>query len=59
MIEYLKKVAPSSGTEDSRVRERVRAILADVESGGEEAARKYAERVGRMDGRHCRFRRGD
>ena len=45
MIEYLKKVAPSSGTEDSRVRERVRAILADVESGGEEAARKYAEEL--------------
>ena len=27
------------------MRERVRAILADVESGGEEAARKYAEEL--------------
>ncbi|MGI9297349.1 MAG: histidinol dehydrogenase [Gammaproteobacteria bacterium] len=41
-VEYLKKTAPPPRSEDAQVRERVRKIVADIEGGGEDAARKYA-----------------
>ena len=47
---YLKKAQKTSATDSSDVRETVQTILDDIEKGGEEAARKYAEKFDRYHG---------
>ena len=42
--QYLKKAAKTSTTDASDVREVVQSILAEIESGGDTAARQYADR---------------
>ncbi len=48
--EYLKKARKKSTTDAGDVRETVQGILDDIEKGGEEAARRYAEKFDRYDG---------
>jgi len=48
--EYLKKAPKTSATDSGSVRETVQGILDDIEKGGEEAARKYAEKFDRYTG---------
>ncbi|MES9956417.1 MAG: histidinol dehydrogenase [Sedimenticola sp.] len=49
-IEYLKKAAKTSTTDAGDVRETVQSILDDIENGGEESAKSYAEKFDRYDG---------
>ena len=49
-VEYLKKAPKTSTTDASDVRATVQAILDDIEKGGEEAARRYAEKFDKYDG---------
>jgi len=48
--EYLKKAAKTSTTDSGDVRETVQTILDDIEKGGEEAAKRYAEKFDRYSG---------
>lgn len=48
--DYLKKATKTSVSDAGDVREAVQAILEDIESGGEAAARRYAEKFDRYDG---------
>ena len=50
MPEYLKKAARTSTDDAGDVSEAVRAILAEIEAGGENAARAYAAKFDRYDG---------
>ncbi len=49
-IEYLKNAARKSTDDAGDVRATVQAILDEIESGGDEAARKYAAKFDRYDG---------
>lgn len=49
-VTYLKKAARQSTTDAGETREIVQNILTEIEQGGEEAARKYAEKFDRYDG---------
>lgn len=48
--EYLKKAAKTSTDDATDVRDKVQAILDEIEAGGEAAARKYAAQFDRYDG---------
>ena len=48
--EYLKKAVKTSTSDSGDVRETVQSILDDIEKGGEEAARQYAEKFDRYSG---------
>ena len=48
--EYLKRAPRTSATDTGSTRETVRAILNEIEAGGEDAARRYAARFDRYDG---------
>jgi sulfopropanediol 3-dehydrogenase len=48
--EYLKKAPKTSSTDAGDVRATVQGILDEIEAGGEEAARKYAQQVDRYSG---------
>ena len=48
--EYLKKAVKTATTDAADVRETVQSILDEIEAGGEEAARKYAEKFDRYAG---------
>ncbi len=48
--EYLKKAEKKSTTDAGDVRETVQGILDEIEKGGEEAARRYAEKFDRYNG---------
>ncbi|MBJ6371374.1 histidinol dehydrogenase [Sedimentitalea arenosa] len=47
---YLKKATKTAQTDAGDVRETVQAILADIEAGGDNAARTYANRFDQYDG---------
>ncbi len=47
---YLKKATKTAQTDAGDVRETVQAILADIETGGDNAARAYANRFDKYDG---------
>jgi sulfopropanediol 3-dehydrogenase len=47
---YLKKATKTAQTDAGDVRETVQAILADIETGGDNAARAYANRFDQYDG---------
>ncbi|MEO1471643.1 MAG: histidinol dehydrogenase [Pseudomonadota bacterium] len=49
-IEYLKKATRLATDDAGDVRARVQAILDEIERGGEEAARRYADQFDRYDG---------
>lgn len=49
-VTYLKKAARQSTTDAGETRETVQNILSEIEHGGEEAARKYADKFDRYDG---------
>lgn len=49
-IEYLKKANKSAATGEADVRDTVAAILADIEAGGDDAARRYASEFDKWDG---------
>ncbi len=49
-VEYLKKAPKTSTSDASDVKVTVRAILDDIEQGGEEAARRYAAKFDKYDG---------
>jgi sulfopropanediol 3-dehydrogenase len=49
-VTYLKKAARQSTTDAGETRETVQNILTEIEHGGEEAARKYADKFDRYDG---------
>jgi len=49
-VEYLKKASKTSVSDAGDVRETVQSILAEIESGGEAAARAYAEKFDRYEG---------
>lgn len=49
-VEYLKKADKTSKSDDESVRQTVQGILDEIESGGDDAARKYAEKFDRYDG---------
>ncbi|MFT4793320.1 MAG: sulfopropanediol 3-dehydrogenase [Paracoccaceae bacterium] len=49
-IEYLKRAARKSTDDAGDVRATVQAILDDIEAGGDDAARRYAEKFDRYDG---------
>jgi sulfopropanediol 3-dehydrogenase len=48
--EYLKKAPKTSTSDSGSVRETVQGILDDIEKGGEDAARRYAEKFDRYSG---------
>jgi sulfopropanediol 3-dehydrogenase len=48
--EYLKKAQKKSTTDAGDVRETVQGILDEIEQGGEDAARRYAEKFDRYNG---------
>lgn len=48
--EYLKKASRTSSTDASDVQETVRAILDEIEAGGDEAAMKYAAKFDKYEG---------
>jgi sulfopropanediol 3-dehydrogenase len=48
--EYLKKAKKTSTTDSGDVRETVQTILDEIENGGEEAAKRYAEKFDRYTG---------
>ena len=48
--EYLKKAKLTSKSDASEVRETVNAILADIEAGGDDAAKRYAAKFDKYDG---------
>lgn len=48
--EYLKKAQKTSTTDSGDVRETVQTILDEIENGGEEAAKRYAEKFDRYTG---------
>ncbi len=48
--EYLKRAPKTSSTDAGDVRATVQGILDEIETGGEEAARKYAQQFDRYDG---------
>ena len=47
---YLKKAAKTSSTDSGSVRDTVQAILDEIETGGEDAARRFAEKFDRYTG---------
>ena len=47
---YLKKAAKTSTSDSGSVRDTVQAILDEIETGGEAAARRYAEKFDRYTG---------
>jgi len=49
-VEYLKKASKTSVSDAGDVRETVQSILAEIESGGEAAARAYADKFDKYDG---------
>lgn len=49
-IEYLKKASLTSKSDASDVQETVRAILADIEAGGDQVALNYAAKFDRYEG---------
>ena len=49
-IEYLKKAEKSAATGEADVRETVANILSEIESGGEDVARRYAREFDKWDG---------
>ena len=49
-IEYLKKADKSAATGEADVRDTVAAILAEIEAGGDEAAKRYAREFDKWDG---------
>jgi len=50
MRTYLKKATLTSTSDASNVNEIVQGILSDIETGGEDAARKYAAKFDRYEG---------
>ena len=48
--EYLKKANKTSTTDSGDVRETVQKILDEIETGGEAAAKRYAEQFDRYSG---------
>ncbi|MEM7172913.1 MAG: histidinol dehydrogenase [Pseudomonadota bacterium] len=49
-VRYLKKAEKTSATGEQDVRETVQSILNDIEAGGEEKAREYAEKFDKWTG---------
>lgn len=49
-VEYLKKAAKTAETDAGDVRETVQAILNEIEAGGDDAAKKYADKFDRYNG---------
>ena len=49
-MEYLKKAPKSAATGERDVREVVQTILDEIEAGGDDAARSYAEKFDRWEG---------
>src|SRR5699024_7178554 len=49
-VTYLKKADRVSTSDAGETRDVVQKILSEIEAGGEEAARKYAEKFDRYDG---------
>ena len=47
---YLKKAKLTAKSDASSVHETVKSILADIEAGGDDAARRYAEKFDQYDG---------
>jgi len=48
--EYLKKAGKTAATDAQDVRQTVQSILDDIEAGGDDAARRYAEKFDRYAG---------
>ncbi|MBU2957880.1 histidinol dehydrogenase [Paracoccus sp. 1_MG-2023] len=49
-VTYLKKAARQSTTDAGETRQIVQDILAEIEAGGEDAARRYAQKFDRYEG---------
>lgn len=49
-VEYLKKATKTSATGEDDVRQTVQTILDEIEAGGDETARDYAQRFDKWDG---------
>ena len=49
-VEYLKKAEKTAESDAGDVRETVQAILQEIEAGGDDAAKKYADKFDRYDG---------
>lgn len=49
-VEYLKKAPKTSASDAADVREIVQNILDEIENGGEQAAKQYAEKFDKYDG---------
>lgn len=49
-VAYLKRASMTAETGDGDVRETVQAILDDIEQGGEEKAREYAQKFDKYEG---------
>lgn len=49
-MEYLKRAVKTASTEEFDTRERVAAMLADIEAGGEDRVREYTKELDRWDG---------
>lgn len=49
-VDYLKKAKKTAESDASDVRETVQAILQEIEAGGDDAAKKYADKFDRYDG---------
>jgi len=49
-VEYLKKADKTSSTGEADVRDTVQSILDEIESGGDDTARAYAQKFDKWDG---------
>ncbi len=49
-MQYLKKAPKTSAAGEDDVRQAVQAILSEIEAGGDEAARSYAQKFDKWDG---------
>ena len=49
-VNYLKKAPPPAAAAEAEIRTRVRDIVSDIETGGEESARRYAKELDRWTG---------
>ena len=50
LMEYLKKASKTSSTGEQDVRATVQSMLDDIEAGGEDVVRKYAEKLDQWTG---------
>ena len=49
-VEYLKKAEKTAASDEQDVRETVANVLAEIEAGGDDAAREYARKFDKWDG---------